>query len=1048
MKKLINHFLLITSFVFLVCSSSVFAGQNNNSSLFNGGLIFRLNSQAGQEYRYFNIFRDELKSNFKEDDSLSFPYKEPKITSPNYEFASIYLEDGEFAYVIDESGWIKRTGEQSDLNVGKTVNLLQPFGLIGSRVELINTSNITLFWEDTSKNVDIVFQQVFQQASENRWSLVLDDLDPSLSSANVPVEKTTSFVVRKVTKKGQFIDSDGESSFQLLGNTDFQKVVRLDLIPPNWVVIPSLNLLSKNGRDYYVTSINMNEASNVIFTVYDESGGLFYSDETAFQTEEVMHYWATTSSQNLLVDGKFTYELIASDLAGNVSLGVTVSLLLDRQAPHLLSSLNFDNGLFSPNGDGIKDSLAVNVTANELVKFELVLLSTQNNEILKLESNMATSNQFLLHQETVSLLGDGTYDAVLKAVDQKGLKTVLQFPISIDRYPPDVSNLDPIQANSSVINLLYSLTSTEAGLLSVYLDESVSTFNLSDGISTVLLNLSNLEEGEGWVTFSMQDGAGNTSAVTVNTFIDRTAPETITLSIPPTLNYDFESSLFYSVTDNFSQKVLSSFYLDVDGNTHLLNSSIESTGNFLLSNLVKSNFPSLESGEYTVRVLLEDVLKNQRVVTQSTIIRSADPSFIVSELPKYSFLVNPEITLSLLIQQGRINYAKDLDVSLWNISKLGDVYTSENVKLGDISFKWDGEINDVLTSFGLYELEYLVTDIFGKQVSFRQPIYIDHKLPVIKKLDLKNDHFNYTDPLLISFEVEDDSLELDRAELHYKDRLLLNEDFSKNNSLNLAFDGLLESSRFDDGEHELFLSVYDSAGNTTTSSVVLTVDTATPNFDGLSISNTLFSPDGDGVSENTVFTIESNEPVKVKMRVNTRSSERFRVIEDDQFSTSFQLTWDGKSDQLSVIDGEYDVSVEIEDRAGNVRLSDVQQLVVHRNRDGISNVAMSSTFIRSESNWSLSFDVSDKGSIFGRVLTVQDEPLATLSPISNVEVGQNSIHWNGKNDLGRVVADGTYKIVLEYTDFRGIKSKTPLELLVEVDNTSPLLSESGFSSNS
>lgn len=118
-----------------------------------------------------------------------------------------------------------------------------------------------------------------------------------------------------------------------------------------------------------------------------------------------------------------------------------------------------------------------------------------------------------------------------------------------------------------------------------------------------------------------------------------------------------------------------------------------------------------------------------------------------------------------------------------------------------------------------------------------------------------------------------------------------------------------------DGTHAVRLTTTDAAGNTTaTSFPAVSIDTSAPSVTSASGLVSVFSPNGDGYSEIAHFYIQRSEALPVTMRV---FSPRGYVVWT-QVADSAAFTWNGRDAYGQyVADGEYGVTFQMEDAAGN-----------------------------------------------------------------------------------------------------------------------------------
>jgi flagellar hook assembly protein FlgD len=1029
---------LISFFVWTLCSYA----QTVPSDNFNGGLIIESFDVVSEEVLFYNAFQTEI---YRQPTFVSTEnaQTDPKITSPNYSFIDVSVENGSLKILRSHDDWITKKGSQVFIGYSKDYETIEPFNVLGVSDHLINTQNVKLTWEISTVNTVVDFQQVLKLSTQNYWDVFLDNISPDVSSVTLNTQGGR-FVVRKVNYDGFFIDNDDESSLVLSGKGRKQTTIEVDLISPEWESIPALVLDEALGIDMYVTSLAISEKSKLYFEVRDENDLVFY--ETVIELDEapVTFSWTTISSQNLKIDGLYNYSFLSEDMAGNSSERVTGNLFLDRVSPELTVILDPEYGLFSPNEDTVNDILDIQVTVNEVSQLRVTLFSPSMDIVVSDTQFEVTSNFMTLTASDFVDQVDGLYTLFTEAEDLHGLKTGRTQNITIDRQAPVIATLNSISIGANQDNYPLTLTSSEGGFLQLVYSNFESTQNIESGETVVWLLSEYLEDGLADIPIYLRDLAGNLSVATQSVLVDRYAPELTSITALSTVNLTVNTPFSVQVTDNFTDQLNSTLTLQNESAQYTLGEYKTTDFTVTLNTLIQSQTTGLETGDYDLVLSVEDSLKNTLVTTQNISVRSSDPVFIIQDLTLHSFLVNPFLNLTGSVTHGHLGTIDELTVSLKNISELGDIYVSENMTLGDYSFTWDGTLNNLLIDDGTYDLVYKVRDVFGVESDYTQKVYIDHQVPVIVSFTETHNPFNFLNSYTLQMDVEDTSLEMDRAELYFDDTLLVSDDFSKSNVLSLSFDGLVESQSLADGSYDFFLRVYDKAGNTVTQSVTFEVDTSSPNIETMIVSNSLFSPDGDGVSDNTTITLEASEPVKATLTVTDFSGDTFRTIQTDEYQSSITLDWDGMSDSLEVWDGDYTYVVELEDRAGNSVQTSSQELVVFRQHEGINNIAVSSQFIQSGSDWYLGFDVSDYGMVSGFVSTIYDDPLKTITPLSELTLNDNSLYWDGTDDLGVAVADGNYKIRLYFTNQKGYQFETPVDVYVEVDNSSPVLTQNGF----
>src|SRR5262249_5679785 len=125
-----------------------------------------------------------------------------------------------------------------------------------------------------------------------------------------------------------------------------------------------------------------------------------------------------------------------------------------------------------------------------------------------------------------------------------------------------------------------------------------------------------------------------------------------------------------------------------------------------------------------------------------------------------------------------------------------------------------------------------------------------------------------------------------------------------------------------DGTYQARAVATDAAGNQTTSAAVgFTVDATAPVISGVSDVPDPFSPNGDGVKDNTRISYTVSEASAVTLTVADNANQFVKTLVNAaaQGPGSFSATWDGTNAQgQAVADGTYTYNIQATDAAGNV----------------------------------------------------------------------------------------------------------------------------------
>ncbi len=256
-----------------------------------------------------------------------------------------------------------------------------------------------------------------------------------------------------------------------------------------------------------------------------------------------------------------------------------------------------------------------------------------------------------------------------------------------------------------------------------------------------------------------------------------------------------------------------------------------------------------------------------------------------------------------------------------------------------------------------------------------------------------------------------------------------------------------DGSRVPDGSYSLRLSTRDEAGNLAQSDVRnIVVDTRRPKV-SISTDGVVMSPNGDGISDSLLIipSFESFENLS-SWEVAVHNPEKTKVWRvwggaDNPPEKSYTFTGFSEAGQ-AFADGQYEASVSFE------------------YRNGYGDTKFSAPFYMDRTPPSASIGLADANTIFspdgdgsrdGFVFTFESSEEDTWNLIirdshKNEKVvrrySQNlpaSLEWNGKDDQGRLVADGDYEVYVFSMDRAGNSFATS-SAPVRVDTRRPVSS--------
>jgi flagellar hook assembly protein FlgD len=230
-------------------------------------------------------------------------------------------------------------------------------------------------------------------------------------------------------------------------------------------------------------------------------------------------------------------------------------------------------------------------------------------------------------------------------------------------------------------------------------------------------------------------------------------------------------------------------------------------------------------------------------------------------------------------------------------------------------------------------------------------------------------------------------------------------------------------------------------------------------FMTFSVDPSTFSPDGDGVQDNTTisFTLDDNVSSSLETRLEIRDNTSNYVIKrnllipsstDNPLSTgSHSYTWDGKDDDGNYVSDDTYVAYLISVDGAENSAQRTANIVVETTVPEITDVMVSPSTISPE-NGDENYDISTitfKATNTGADLTfkIYAEPdcttlLRDLTSSIQAVAGNDhySVTWNGKNENGSYVDDGEY-ICQIYAESLAGEQTWNTDGTVTVDNTVP-----------
>jgi hypothetical protein len=395
---------------------------------------------------------------------------------------------------------------------------------------------------------------------------------------------------------------------------------------------PSFNQFLEGTYTFKVRSLD---------TIGIDKVELILFNQTVFATFNTQtNYYEFTFSSRLYDDGSYDVKATAYDFSGKSKSTGTIQFQIDNYDPELV--------LVSPaSGDIISGDLIIEVLAHDTF-----LESVE----YKIDKGGYVDINVIWDSGTLS---DGEHTITVRAMDQAGHETTLEFPITVDNNPPEMAFVSPKPTidYSGFMNIRISaFDSVGMDKVHIRLDDSKDPTEIfkspETGLYETSINTEDLSDGEHTVYADVYDNNKFVTSKKINFYTDNTGPDIDVVS-PGEL--DFGEIIFkFNVTDINGVKMV---LLNIDSSgwreiTLAQLTELESTDDpgevieVYSFNYIWSTTPE-DNGRHFYVVKAIDSLDNEEIVTQEIMIDNVVKK-VVKE-PNYIQMINELLPLIVFI---------------------------------------------------------------------------------------------------------------------------------------------------------------------------------------------------------------------------------------------------------------------------------------------------------------------------------------------------------------------------------------------------------------
>ena len=796
----------------------------------------------------------------------------------------------------------------------------------------------------------------------------------------------------------------------------------IDTVAP---VSPDIELdkytVSKSG------DILTNDATPA-FTGTAEAGSTvtIYIDGKACGTVTANHdgIWSFTLPSDL-ADGSYTAVAYATDLAGNVSpSSADCTFTVDTSTTSPVATLQAEDDTGISQTDWItrqNDNLTIDGTAE---KYATITVMVDGKAVGTTQADANGNWQF--EYDPNPALSDGDYTLTIQAQDEVGNTSSSSYDLVIDTVTVTPSlkldtGSDTGSSNDDGITKetqpLLTGTAEANATIEIFIDGTVVGQVVSDknGVWNYrITEEASLADGEHAVVVRATDAAGNSAnSTTLDIVVDSTM-ET------PTIHLDSDSGISDAdrITNNASPifsgsaEAYSSITIYQDGKA-IGKVSADANGNWSYS---FTGSQALTDGSYIFYITATDVAGNSATsekiqVTIDT--QVSIPTLDLADASDTGSLNSDNITRDTTptFSLGNI----DADVISVQVIINGTAYDAVQSE-----GKWTFTAPELAD--GDYSISVIVTDNAGNTAnSTTLAMTVDTSVaaPVIALSDdTGTAGDNQTNDATPGFTITTDNDAVS---------VMVSIDGGKPLAATKDADGQwhIDSTALADGDHTIVATVTDLAGNTATSSLTFTVDTtlSVPTID-LADASDSGSLNSDNITNDTTpaFTLGSIDADVTKVQVIINGTAYDAVKAEGK--------WTFTAPELA--DGDYSVTVQVTDDAGNVQTSTALAVTV--------DTSVAAPVIALSDDTGTAGDNQTNDATPGFTITTDNDAVSVMVSIDGGKPLAATKDADGQWHIdSTALADGDHTIVATVTDLAGNTATSSLTFTVDTTLSVPTI---------
>ncbi len=763
-------------------------------------------------------------------------------------------------------------------------------------------------------------------------------------------------------------------------------------------------------------------------------------------------------------DGAYTFKLYVVDMSGVPTEVKSIPFSINRVATEIKSA-TVNSEIFNPSG-AIK-SATLTYTLSEPCTITAVVKNSSGDVIRTLASNLYTgkitgTNIWDGKDNASAIVANGTYIIEFTAKGSDDSTATISKTVTVDSTAPTVTNtsVSPQMVNSvQAVTLIYTLS-----------EQSLVTVDILDQFNTkVLTLLSNAKQNEGENTVTWNniaiggkpaidgiytykitaiDNVKLSSAPVVGTFTINTAPTTATISVTPEAFKPTGTSMA-TIKYLISEPCKATLYIKNSSNqaVRTLITDVLTKANVALSTTWNGkNFDGTiaESGTYNAVLALTDTAGNT-VEKSSTafVIDTVAPT--VTDVSATPDKLNTRQSVSF---RYTLSETSNVTVDVFDQFNTKIITLLNNIKqnAAENTATWNNiAIGTKQATDGIYTYKITAVDNVKQASAPASGTFIINTAATTATISATPEYFKPSGSSTIS--IKHIVSEPCKATLEVKDtdgnvvRTLYKDILQKSNtSITSVWNARNASGVIvEDGAYTGVLTLIDCEGNKTEKSTTpIYIDTTTPTLNDATV-----SPSNITSKQNVTFRYTLSETSNVTIDIYDQFNAKVTTILNAVKQNSGENTaiWNNIAvGTKQAVDGIYTYRITAVD---NVKMPSAPATGTFTINAASTTATISVTpnvFRPTGSNTAaIKYTLSEPCNVIASIKDSHGNTVKTL--LSNVLQKANtslSLSWNGKNDSGSIVENGTYTAEFSLTDCNGdevIKTAS-----INVDFTPPTIS--------